>query len=353
MSAKRKSAATLSDIGRAVGISAMTVSRALNGHPDVNEETRRKVLTHAERLRYRPNRWARTLVTKRSQIIGIVVPDISHSFFSEITRAVQDTIEEHGYNLMLCHTYGNAKRELAAVEMMLGSHVDGLIVASERLQNDPGIFAELQLDGIPFVLLDRYFPALECRRVRTDDFEVGKIATQHLIDLGHRKIAHIRGPNVSVGDLRYRGYLHALQENGLFVESKWIVENQTGFAGGESAMQELLLLAERPTAVFAVNDPVAMGAVQACRKAKLDVPAELSVIGAGSIEGSSYPNPFLSTVEWSRRELGERAAHTLLDLMAHGALSASIQDSVVPPRLLVRQSTAHVVKHAAVIAAHG
>src|SRR3954451_7048697 len=128
----RRPVATIADIGRELGISAMTVSRALNGSPDVNEETRRKVLFHAERMNYRPNRWARSLVTQKSHIVGIIVPDISHSFFSEITRAVQETVEPHGYDLMLCHTHGDVQREHAAIDMLLGSRVDGLIVASQR-----------------------------------------------------------------------------------------------------------------------------------------------------------------------------------------------------------------------------
>ncbi|MGH9632847.1 MAG: LacI family DNA-binding transcriptional regulator, partial [Bryobacteraceae bacterium] len=157
MTSRRKKAATVEGIGRELGISAMTVSRALNGHPAVNEETRRKVLQHAERLNYRPNRWARSLVTQKSHIIGIVVPDISHSFFSEITRAVQETIEPHGYDLMLCHTHADVEREKSAIDMLLGSRVDGLIIASSRREDDPGILLELQRQGTPFVLLDRSF----------------------------------------------------------------------------------------------------------------------------------------------------------------------------------------------------
>src|SRR3954454_23638384 len=134
----RRSVATISDIGREMGISAMTVSRALNGSPDVNEGTRRKVLFHAERLNYRPNRWARSLVTQKSHIIGIIVPDISHSFFSEITRAVQEVLEQHGYDLMLCHTHGDVAREEAAINMLLGSCADGLIVSSQRAETEPG-----------------------------------------------------------------------------------------------------------------------------------------------------------------------------------------------------------------------
>jgi len=171
MRSRDRSAATIADIGRELGISAMTVSRALNGSSEVNEETRRRVLKHAERLNYRPNRWARSLVTQKSHIIGIIVPDISHNFFSEITRAVQETVEQHGYDLMLCHTHGDVAREEAAINMLLGSCADGLIVASQRAETEPGVFAEMRREQTPFVLLDRFFPGLDCPCARKKNNE--------------------------------------------------------------------------------------------------------------------------------------------------------------------------------------
>jgi LacI family transcriptional regulator len=342
MKKRRRPAATIADIGRELGISAMTVSRALNGSPDVNEETRRRVLTHAERLNYRPNRWARSLVTQKSRIIGIIVPDISHSYFSEITRAVQLTLEPHGYDLMLCHTHGDPARESAAVEMLLGSRVDGLIVASQRPENDPGIYAEMQRDGTPFVLLDRFFPSLECSRVRTDDVLVGRIATAHLLDLGHRRIAHIRGPEVSVGRLRLEGYVQTMNEAGIEVPDEWIASGAFQIVDGYEAMQRLLALPQRPTAVFATNDPAGIGAIRACRDSGLRVPEDVSIVGAGTVEGPLYPNPFLTTVDWSRQTLGESAALMLLDSIRNDAsrTGREFHEKIAEPGLLIRQSTA-------------
>jgi DNA-binding LacI/PurR family transcriptional regulator len=333
---------TIEDIGRELGVSAMTVSRALNGHPHVKEATREKVLSLAARLNYRPNRWARSLATQKSHLIGMVIPDISHSFFSEITRAVQDSIEPFGYDLMLCHSSGDPERERTAIETLLGSRVDGLMVASSRRSDDPGIFAELQSGSTPFVLLDRYFDNLECPRVRADDFLVGRLAAEHLLELGHTKIAYIRGPEVTNASQRLAGFVNTLKEHGVPLRPEWLVGSDFGLDSGYVAMRLLLEKKERPTAVGAGNDPSAVGAVQACREAGLNVPGDVSIIGAGMIEGRYYPNPFLTTVDWSRRELGEHAARLLLDAIL-GRQTAGKLEWVCAPTLAVRQSTGRLL----------
>jgi LacI family transcriptional regulator len=327
-------AATIADIGRELGLSAMTVSRALNGSPDVSEETRRRVLSHAQRVNYRPNRWARSLVTQKSRMVGIIVPDISHGFFSEITRAVQLTLEADGYALLLCHTDGDVERETAAMDMLLGSRVDGLVIASQRPEADPGPLTELKT---PLVLIDRFFTGLDCGRVRTNDFQVGRLATQHLIDLGHRRIAHLRGLNVSVGRMRFEGYCDALRGAGIPYDRRLVADSGFKLNGGYTAMQQLLELPQRPTAVFATNDPSAIGAIHACRDAGLRVPDDISVVGAGAVEGPLVPNPFVTTVDWSREDLGRQAAEMLLAAIRRS--SPAQTEFVAEPRLVVRQST--------------
>lgn len=329
----------MQDIGRELGLSAMTVSRALNGHPDVKEETRRKVLAWAAKRNYRPNRWARSLVTRRSQIIGVVIPDISHSFFSEITRGVQDVIEAQGYDLMLCHTHGDAARERSVVDTLVGSHVDGLIVASEQPELDPGFFESLTTQRVPFVLVDRIFPSLASLQVRADDFEVGRLATEYLIQIGHQRIAHLEGRAISPSRLRREGYLTAMHAHNLPVDPAWIVSSDYSYEGGREAATHLLKLSRRPTAILAGNDPAAMGAVFGCRDAGLDVPRDMSIVGAGNIEGFQHPQPFLTTMDWPRREMGVEAAKMLLEAVA-GTGEPGPAERVYTPQLVVRQSTA-------------
>ncbi len=329
---------TIQDMARELGLSAMTVSRALNHHPDVKTETRQRILALAAKRHYRPNRWARSLVTRKSEIVGVVIPDISHSYFSEITRGVQDAIEQRGYNLMLCHSHGDSHRELQEIDMLVGSRVEGLIVASQRTADSPEPFIDLEQQGVPFVLIDRFFTGYDCARVVVDDVAVGRLATEHLIKLGHRKIAHIPGPNVTSSLLRTEGYFATLKEHGLPVKQEWIVSGDFQKQGGYEAMRALLDLSERPTAVFAGNDPGAIGAIGSCRDAGLDVPRDISIIGAGCIEGSYHPNPFVTTVDWPRTELGRHAAEMLLRLVAGERFEE--RHVTLKPELRVRQSTA-------------
>ncbi len=329
---------TIEDIARQLNLSAMTVSRALRGHSNVSEITRRKVLQAAQQLNYKPNRWARSLVTQKSHIIGIVIPDISHMFFAEIARGVEETIDSEGYDLLLCHSRRDPERERHELDMLMGSRVDGLIVASEQPQDDPRTFLELQERGVPFVLIDRFFRRLDCPYVGVNDRAVGRLATEHLIQLGHTCIAHILGPAVSTGLLRYQGYLKAMKAHGIAVNPDWVVQGSFDNDSGREAMLRLLAGKQRPTAIFAANDPSAIGVIEACREAGLRIPADISIVGAGNIEGAIHPSPFLTTADWPRLELGRTAAKMLLGLITRGQ-AGSAQRKIFSPRILMRQST--------------
>jgi LacI family transcriptional regulator len=336
-----KNGATIVDIAKELGLSAMTVSRALNGSPEVSERTSKRVLRCAELLGYRPNRWARSLVTRRSSIVGVVIPDISHSFFAEITFGIEEVLEKSGYDILLCHSHNNADRERSEIDMLVGSRVDGLIVASVQPSNAPGVYKDLARRRVPFVLVDRFFSGAEFSSVRADDRQAGRIATEFALSLGHRRIAHIEGPDLSPAALRKRGYLDALAGAGIAVNESLIAKGNFDIESGRRAMRHLLAAREIPTAVFAANDPMGIGAVYACRDAGLDVPNDISVIGAGNIEGEHHPNPFLTTTDWSRIELGRAAGAILLNAIADPKRREPVI-KILNPTLLVRQSTARL-----------
>jgi LacI family transcriptional regulator len=222
--------------------------------------------------------------------------------------------------------------------MLMESRVDGLIVASEQPEDDPRTFVELQERGVPFVLIDRFFRRLDCPYVGVNDRAVGRMATEHLIQLGHTGIGHILGPPVSTGLLRYEGYLRAMKAHGVTVNPKFTVKGGFDYNGGREAMTRLLAAKQQPTAVFAANDPSAIGAIQACREAGLRIPADISIIGAGNIEGAIHPSPFLTTADWPRLELGRAAAKMLLRMIPPKHEHRS-QRKIFQPRILVRQST--------------
>ncbi len=332
-----KKRATILDIALKLGLSAMTVSRALTGKSEVSEETKQRVIRCATALDYQPHRWARSLVTRRSSIVGVVIPEIAHSFFSEITCGVEEIVDKAGYDILLCHSRGAAEKEKEEIHMLVGSMVAGLIVASVQPEKSPGPLSDLQEKEIPFVLVDRYFPRYNFSSVRVDDRAVGRLATNCLIDLGHVRIAHIHGPDISPASQRYRGYLDALKAAGIRVPKRWQVRGNFDYESGCNAMKQLLELRPRPTAVFAANDPMAVGAIFACRDAGLRVPEDISIVGAGNIEGQYDPNPFVTTLDWPREGLGRMAATLLLEAIEKPGRNPGIK--VLEPKLLVRQST--------------
>lgn len=318
----------------------MTVSRALNGHPSVTDETRRRVLAKAEELGYRPNRWARSLVTRRSMMIGLVVPDISHAFYAEITLGIQQSLERQGFYLLLCNSGRDPRTEVREIEALLGIRIEGLIVASNQREGDFEYFERLHNQGLPIVFVDRAFPSHRFTCLVTDDVEVGRLATQHLVALGHTRIAHVGGSNHSVGRLRAEGYRQIMSEHGLTPNPAWVIAGASSVESGRETGRALLQSADRPTAIFAASDYVAFGVVSACRVAGLRVPEDLSVVGAGDIEGDQHPNPFLSTVRWDRQEIGRQAAAALLELIQTPD-QCRPRKIVFPPRLIVRHSSTH------------
>ncbi len=335
-----KKAPTIQDSAKQLQLSAMTVSRAMNGKLEVSDETRRKILRCASDLGYQPHRWARSLVTRRSSIVGIVIPEIAHSYFSEITCGIEEILDTAGYDILLCHSRGNAQKEGDEIRTLVGSMVAGLIVASVQPEKTPGPLLALEDREIPVVLVDRFFPRFRFTSVRVDDRAVGRIAARHLIDLGHRRIAHIQGPAISPASHRYRGYRETLRAAGIPQCTDWIVQGNFDFESGRCAMTKLLNVKPRPTAVFAANDPMAVGAVHACRNAGLHVPGDISIVGAGNIESIHDPSPFLTTLDWPREDLGRTAARLLLAAIDNPS-NKTREVQVLTPKLLIRQSTSH------------
>lgn len=272
-------------------------------------------------------------------MLGLVIPDISHSFYAEITGGIQEVIEKHGYNLLLCNTHRNPKTEVREIEALLVARVDGLIIASEQPEDNWRYYWDLKQQGIRFVLIDRFFPKLNCSRLTTDDFEAGRLATKHLLELGHRRVAHLRGSDISPSRLRLEGYRQALRDANVEENPAWVVPGNFRLDESRSAMKFLMSLDPRPTGVVAGNDNSAFGAIQACRELGLSVPRDVSVVGIGNVEGDNHPNPFLTTIHWDRTALGREAGRVLLDEILSPKARAPVK-KVFAPQLLVRQSTA-------------
>ena len=323
---------TLEDIARALNVSKMTVSRAINVHPEISRQTRARILAMAQKMKYRPNQFARALTTNHSYLIGIVVPDLMHSYFAEICRGVETHARPAGYQNLICSTDEEARKEKDEIEALL-SRTDGLIVASALPASEAKFYKRLLSEGANIVLIDRLLDGLRCSAVTTDDIKVGLLATEHLIKLGHRKIGHLRGPDVSTSLKRLQGYQQAMKKAGL----KPVIRD-CGFteSDGYDAMKKWIAAGDLPEAIFASNDPAAIGAMSAMSEAGLSVPGDVALVGAGSIHYGDMLRVPLTTVSWSKSEMGQAAANLLLELIDGKKKARRVV--TVPPELLIRES---------------
>jgi len=325
---------TLEDIARALNVSKMTVSRAINDHPEISRQTRARILAMAQKMKYRPNQFARALTTNHSYLIGIVVPDLMHSYFAEICRGVEAHARPAGYQNLICSTDEEARKEKDEIEALL-SRTDGLIVASALPASETKFYKRLLSEGANIVLIDRLLDGLRCSAVTTDDVQVGLLATEHLIKLDHRKIGHLRGPDVSTSLKRLQGYQQAIKKAGL----KPLVRD-CGFteSDGYDAMKKWIASGDLPSATFASNDPAAIGAMTAVSDAGLNVPDDVAFVGAGSIHYGDMLRVPLTTVSWSKSEMGQAAAILLLELIDGKKKARRHKTITVTPELIVRDS---------------
>jgi LacI family transcriptional regulator len=331
----------MKDIAAELGVSVVTVSRALRDRPDIAEETKAKILERVKRLNYRPNLTARSLVTGRSSLIGLVVPDLIHPFFGEIAKGLSSKLREKEYYLIVSSSESDPQLEQDEVEHMLAHHLDCFVVASCR--KDTGSLRRIREAGVPLVLVDRGFMGFGSNFVGVDDVKVGELATEHLIAQGCKRIAHIRGPQTSVGNARVEGYKKALARHGMSFASSYVVaggeaSDSDGETRGRQAMEEILKLKPRPDGLFCFNDTIAVGAMERAFEAGLRIPKNMAVVGCGNFHYSSKLPVPLTSVDQKSREIGERTAKLIMTLLEklHSARPRSI---VLEPELIVRESS--------------
>ena len=326
-------------IARELGVSVTTISKVLNHHADIGESTRARVLARVEELGYRPNAVARSLTLRRTHTLGVVIPDLMHSFFVEIVAGLEATVSERRYGLLLCASGEDAHKERTELEMLRARQVDGIVLASANAAGNTALLRDLSRLGTALVMIDRDdHPRVRCHRVLTDDVEVGRLATAHLISKGRRRIAHIAGPPIVHARRRADGYRQALAKAGFRAPDDLIVDGGFMEADGFRAMQQLLERRGRVDAVFAVNDPAAIGAMKAIWQAGLRVPDDIAVVGAGDVAYSDLIRVPLTTVRWSKRDLGRRAAELILDEI-DGDDEARPQRVIIPPEIVMRESS--------------
>jgi len=328
---------TLADIARELGVSKMTVSRAINNHPLINPDTRLRVLEVARRMNYRPNEHARALATSRSNLIGVVFPDLMNLYFAEVARAIESVARPAGFQLLICSTDEDATREIGEVQALL-HRTDGLIISSVLAPTNTGAYRKMIKEGARIVLVDRTMRNLRCPAVATDNVQVGRMATEHLISLGHNQIGHLSGDASSVSADRLEGYKQSLAKHGLRFEQKLVRECGLLESDGYRAMRGWLAEGNLPRAIFAVNDPAAIGAMKALEEAGIKIGRDIALVGAGNIHYGDMLRVPLTTISWSRAETGQQAAHLLIQLMSGEAQASKAKKIILPPELVVRNS---------------
>jgi LacI family transcriptional regulator len=332
-------AVTLRDVAARAGVHPATASRALNPETRllVKEETARRVLEAAELLGYHPNPVARSLRTRRSHTIGVIIPDLTNPLFPPIVRGLEDRLAAAGYVALIGNTDGDGERERLVFEQMRARHADGIVLATAHL-SDP-LLAEAARTGLPVVLVNRMAQDHSLPSVSVDNESGMRMAVAHLIGQGHRQIAHIAGPQeVSTGLFRYRGFVAAMEAHGLAVDPGLI---QVAKAYSiEEGMRCTRMLLDRGgcTAVAAANDMLAVGCFAALDEAGLSCPADLSVVGFNDMPFIDRLHPPLTTIRFPHYQVGTEAAQLLLELISDG--SGPVKVIYLAPELVVRGSTA-------------
>ncbi len=301
----------LKDIAKDLNVSVMTVSKVVRNCTDVGAETRSRVLARIKELNYQPNWVARSLAARRTFMIGVIVPDLMHSFFAEIAKGIATAIRPLGYDVVICNSEEDAAVEASEIDRLLGRQVDGLILASAQEPAAADVFDRIEARGVPYVLIDRRFPERAASYVGADDEAIGRLATRHLIERGCRRIAHLAGPEPNPGSGRLRGYRAALAEAGLSLPAAYVAPARDD-ASGYEATRGLLALEPRPDAIFGYNDPTAAGAMKAILEAGIRIPEEIKVIGAGNVHYSDLLRVPLSTVDQASARIGQQAAEMLV-----------------------------------------
>ncbi|WP_175638679.1 LacI family DNA-binding transcriptional regulator [Metabacillus schmidteae] len=298
------------DVAKLANVSVATVSRVLHNPETVKEATRKKVLSVIEELNYQPNMLARQFRRNETNIILVVVPSIMNTVFSGIIEGIEYEASRHGYRVLLGNTNRKVENEYGLVELLKQKQTDGMILLSERMDSN---YIKTLSEEYPLVLATAYIEGLKVPSVSIDNISSSREAVEHLIGLGHKKIAHISGPlQFAMSRDRYKGYKQALLQNNIEIRNMLVQEGDFTFESGYNQMLKIMALEKTPTAIFAANDEMAMGAIKAVKELGIDVPRNIAVVGFDNIGFSSKFDPALTTVAQPLFEMGQKSMKLLL-----------------------------------------
>jgi LacI family transcriptional regulator len=334
----RSAQTTIKDIAIQLGISVSTVSRALKDHPDISIETKKTVKELAIQLNYRPNALAISLRNSKSNIIGVIIPEVVHHFFSTVISGIEDVAYDAGYQVMVCQSNESYLREVKNTQALLLSRIEGLLVSVSKETRDFSHFENLIKLNIPIVFFDRVYDKLQTDTIIVDDFEGAYKAVSHLISVGCKRIAHLgMTKELSIGKNRLNGYLKALQDNKLPVDEKLIIECDS-YHAALTVTKRLVYELKPPDGIFAVNDLTAIGALQTIKECKLKVPNDIAIVGFGNGFYSMFTDPPITTIEQNGYQMGQTAITLLLDRLIRKDNYPPVNE-ILESSLIIRKSS--------------
>ena len=329
---------TIKDIAKALNISPSTVSRALQDHDDISKKTREKVQAYAKAHHYKPNAIALSLKMQRTNIIGVIVPNMVHNFFASVLAGIDDAARKKGYNVILCQTSEQYEREVDCLDTLLASHISGLLISLSKSTTNFDHLKEALQEDLPIVMFDRVSPEIKTDQVVTDDYSGAYAAVCHLIETGCKRIAFYGSPeHLTITQERKRGYLDALKNHGIEPDNDIMFECDSREAAIELT-PKVMQLKNCPDAFFTVNDYTASGVIHSIKRAGLKIPEDVSVCGFGDGVVARTSDPELTTVEQNGYEIGLTACMRLIDKIEKKDTD-SITRTVIKTRLIKRNST--------------
>ncbi len=330
----------IKDVAREANVSMSTVSRVINKNYPVKEETKIRVEAAVKKLNFSPNTLARSLICQNTKTIGIIVPGINNFFFPTVIKAIEYELRINGYSIYLCDTDDNASEEIKYIKSLMGRQVDGIIVIDPKTENMKNGFYETVGKDIPLVSINGYNTNINCNFVLNDEASGARQAIQYLLELGHKNIIFVRGKESYSYDIKEDVYNKFMEENKLTANKKIINigegNSYESVDGTMNIMSKELEKLKAPIAVFACNDLMALGVLNACKILKFDVPKDVSIIGFDNICISSLVEPKITTVDQNMYLLGENASRMLLDLI--GNSNQKVSRIKLKTQLIIRNS---------------
>jgi DNA-binding LacI/PurR family transcriptional regulator len=336
----KKHQVTIVDIAKELNLSKSTISRVLTGHPNVNATTRQAVLDLADKWEYQRNMLAISLISKKTNTIGIIVPEFSSSFFPQAIMGAQEVAAKAGYNTVICQSNETYETEVANSKVMLANQVDGVIVSITKETKNFDHLSIFQRKGIPIVFFNRVCDDMQVPKVIVDDYEGAFRAVDHLIQRGKKRIAHLAGPSaLLISEKRLNGYKAALRKNNIEMDEELIISYDLSIEKVKIYVTHFLNMENPPDAIFAINDPTAIEAIQIIKKRGLKIPEDIAVVGFSNDFASGLIEPSLTTVSQPVTELGRTAAQLLIDQINRDVSEWKAIVRVLKTELIVRNSS--------------